>query len=82
MTKQVAVILAGCGVYDGSEIYETTLTLLRLDQLGIGYRCFAPDIEQHQVVNHLTQEVVEGSSAMCCWSLPAWRGERSARWRS
>jgi enhancing lycopene biosynthesis protein 2 len=60
MTKQVAVILAGCGVYDGSEVYETTLTLLRLDQLGIGYRCFAPDIEQHHVVNHLTQEIVEG----------------------
>ncbi|BBI64052.1 hypothetical protein HSBAA_53580 [Vreelandella sulfidaeris] len=59
MTKQVAVILAGCGVYDGSEIYETTLTLLRLDQLGIGYHCFAPNIEQHHVVNHLTQEVVE-----------------------
>lgn len=60
MTKQVAVILAGCGVFDGSEIYETTLTLLRLDQLGLGYRCFAPDIEQHHVVNHLDQEVVEG----------------------
>lgn len=59
MTKQVAVILAGCGVYDGSEIYETTLTLLRLDQLGIGYHCFAPNIEQHHVVNHLTQEVVD-----------------------
>ncbi len=42
MTKQVAIVLAGCGVFDGSEIYETTLTLLRLDQLGIGYRCFAP----------------------------------------
>lgn len=60
MTKQVAVILAGCGVYDGSEIYETTLTLLRLDQLGIGYHCFAPNIDQHHVVNHLTQEMVEG----------------------
>ncbi|CAM3640518.1 MULTISPECIES: isoprenoid biosynthesis glyoxalase ElbB [Halomonas] len=60
MAKQVAVILAGCGVYDGSEIYETTLTLLRLDQLGIEYRCFAPDIDQQHVVNHLTQEVVEG----------------------
>lgn len=60
MTKQVAVILAGCGVFDGSEIYETTLTLLRLDQLGLGYRCFAPDIEQHHVINHLNQEVVEG----------------------
>ena len=62
MTKQVAVVLAGCGVFDGSEIYETTLTLLRLDQLGIDYRCFAPDIEQYHVVNHLTQEPVEGES--------------------
>lgn len=60
MTKQVAVILAGCGVYDGSEIYETTLTLLRLDQLGIGYHCFAPDVSQHQVINHVTQDIVEG----------------------
>lgn len=60
MTKQVAVVLAGCGVFDGSEIYETTLTMLRLDQLGLGYRCFAPDIEQHHVINHLNQEVVEG----------------------
>ena len=60
MTKQVAVVLAGCGVFDGSEIYETTLTLLRLDQLGIGYRCFAPDIEQYHVINHLNQEEVEG----------------------
>lgn len=62
MTKQVAVILAGCGVFDGSEIYETTLTLLRLDQLGIGYRCFAPDIEQHHVINHATHEVAEGQT--------------------
>lgn len=56
MSKRVAVILSGCGVQDGSEIYETTLVLLRLDQLGIGYRCFAPDIEQRQTINHLTDE--------------------------
>jgi enhancing lycopene biosynthesis protein 2 len=60
MSKQVAVILSGCGVQDGSEIYETTLTLLRLDQLGIGYRCFAPDIAQHHVIDHRSGEVVEG----------------------
>lgn len=59
MSKQVAVILAGCGVQDGSEIHETTLTLLRLDQLGIGYRCFAPDTDQRQVIDHLTGEPVE-----------------------
>ncbi|SEM01865.1 isoprenoid biosynthesis glyoxalase ElbB [Halomonas caseinilytica] len=56
MSKQVAVILSGCGVQDGSEIYETTLTLLRLDQLGIGYRCFAPNIDQHDVIDHRNGE--------------------------
>ncbi|MBB3230037.1 isoprenoid biosynthesis glyoxalase ElbB [Halomonas stenophila] len=60
MSKQVAVILSGCGVQDGSEIYETTLTLLRLDQLGIGYRCFAPDIGQHHVIDHRSGEVADG----------------------
>ncbi|TDO06095.1 MULTISPECIES: isoprenoid biosynthesis glyoxalase ElbB [Halomonas] len=60
MSKQVAVILSGCGVQDGAEIYETTLALLRLDQLGLGYRCFAPDIEQYHVVDHRRGEVVEG----------------------
>mgnify|MGYP001190655430 CR=1 FL=1 len=42
--------------------YETTLTLLRLDQLGIGYRCFAPDVAQHHVINHLDQAPVEGET--------------------
>lgn len=60
MSKQVAIILSGCGVQDGSEIYETTLTLLRLDQLGIGHRCFAPDITQHHVIDHRCGEVAEG----------------------
>lgn len=62
MSKQVAVILSGCGVFDGSEIYETTLTLLRLDQLGIGYRCFAPDIAQHHVIDHRNGEVAPGET--------------------
>lgn len=57
MKKSVAVILAGCGAKDGTEIYEATLTLLRLDQLDIGYRCFAPDMEQ-QVIDHRTGDVM------------------------
>ena len=54
--KKIAVILAGCGVYDGSEIYEATLTLLALDQAGVQYQCIAPNIEQMHVINHLTGE--------------------------
>lgn len=56
MSKRVAIILAGSGVYDGSEIYETTLTLLRLSQQGAQVQCFAPNIEQMHVINHLTGE--------------------------
>lgn len=56
MHKKVAVILSGCGVYDGAEIHESVLTLLRLDQRGAEVQCFAPDIPQHHVVNHLTGE--------------------------
>ncbi|MBA1273175.1 isoprenoid biosynthesis glyoxalase ElbB [Stutzerimonas azotifigens] len=56
MNKKVAVILSGCGVYDGSEIYESVATLLRLDQRGAQVQCFAPNIAQMHVVNHLTGE--------------------------
>lgn len=57
--KNIAVILSGCGVYDGSEIHEAVLTLLALDQQGATYRCFAPNISQHHVINHLTGEVTD-----------------------
>ena len=52
--KNFAVILAGCGVYDGAEIHEAVLTLLAIDKAGATYQCFAPDIQQHHVVNHVT----------------------------
>lgn len=56
MSKKVAVILSGCGVFDGAEINETVLTALRLDQQGAQVEFFAPDITQHHVLNHLTGE--------------------------
>ncbi len=57
MSKKVGVLLAGCGVYDGSEIHEAVLTLLFLDQAGAEIVCMAPDLDQMHVINHLTQEV-------------------------
>ncbi|MEI6894094.1 MAG: isoprenoid biosynthesis glyoxalase ElbB [Colwellia sp.] len=60
--KNVAVILSGCGVYDGSEIHEAVLTLLAIEQQGGSYRCFAPNIMQHHVINHLTGEVSKNES--------------------
>ncbi|MDO8332165.1 MAG: isoprenoid biosynthesis glyoxalase ElbB [Fluviicoccus sp.] len=54
--KKVAVILSGCGFKDGAEIYEATLTLLALDEADAEVQCFAPDMPQMHVVNHLTGE--------------------------
>lgn len=55
----IAVILSGCGVYDGAEIHESTLTLLALDRQGASYQCFAPDIDQAHVINHVTGEATQ-----------------------
>jgi len=52
--KKIAVVLAGNGVYDGAEIHEATLTLLSIARQGAQYQCFAPNINQAQVINHLT----------------------------
>jgi enhancing lycopene biosynthesis protein 2 len=58
--KKFAVVLAGCGVFDGAEIHEATLTLLSIKKQGADYDIFAPDINQHHVVNHLSgQEMPE-----------------------
>ncbi len=53
MGKKVALVLAGCGVYDGSEIHEAVITLLNLQKLGAEVSFFAPDVEQVDTVNHL-----------------------------
>ncbi len=52
--QKVAVILSGCGVYDGAEIQEAVLTLLALDHAGAAVTCAAPDIAQKHVIDHST----------------------------
>ena len=58
--KKVAVVLSGCGVYDGSEIYESVLTLLAIEQGGASYQCMAPNIDQMHVINHRSGEEMAG----------------------
>ncbi len=52
--KKFAVVLAGCGVMDGAEIHEAVMTLYAIALNGCSYQIFAPDIDQHHVVNHIT----------------------------
>jgi enhancing lycopene biosynthesis protein 2 len=57
MAKRIAVVLSGCGVYDGAEIHESVITLLALDRHGAEAVICAPDVDQAHVVNHLTGKV-------------------------
>mgnify|MGYP000331610559 CR=1 FL=1 len=50
---KVGVVLSGCGVSDGSEIHEATLTLFFLDRAGAEIICMSPDCEQMEVIDHL-----------------------------
>lgn len=54
--KSVGIILSGCGVFDGSEIHESVLSLLSLTQSGACVHFFAPDEPQRTVINHLSGE--------------------------
>ena len=73
--KKIAVILSGCGVYDGAEIHESVITLLRLDQRGAKVQCFAPNIAQLHVINHLTGEEMPESRNVLVESARIARGE-------
>jgi enhancing lycopene biosynthesis protein 2 len=52
--KKFAVILAGCGNRDGAEIHESVMTLYAIAKAGSDYEVFAPDVNQHHVINHYT----------------------------
>jgi enhancing lycopene biosynthesis protein 2 len=60
--KKVAVVLSGCGVFDGTEIHEAVLTLLAIEEECASWHCFAPNIEQMHVINHSTGNVEEGET--------------------
>lgn len=75
--KKIAVILAGCGVYDGAEIHEATLSMLAIAKAGASYQCFAPDVQQHHVINHLNGEEMKESRNVLVESARIARGEIS-----
>lgn len=59
------MILSGAGVFDGSEIHESVLALLAIDRQGGATQCFAPDVPQRDVINHLTgQPMAETRNAL------------------
>lgn len=74
-TKNIAVVISGCGVYDGAEIHEATMTLFAIAKAGANYQIFAPDIPQHHVINHLTGEEMKESRNVLIESARIARGD-------
>ena len=58
--KRFAILLSGCGYLDGSEVSESVLTMLHIDKLDIEYDVFAFNLDQSEVVDHISKEKVEG----------------------
>ncbi|XP_075429109.1 glutamine amidotransferase-like class 1 domain-containing protein 3, mitochondrial isoform X1 [Ascaphus truei] len=59
MSPKVAVILSGCGVYDGSEIHESSAVFVHLSRAGAQNVFFAPNIDQMHVVDHIKGQPTE-----------------------
>ena len=70
-----AIVLSGCGVYDGSEIGEAMMTMLALDEAGCTYEIFAPDKSQFHVLNHLNGEAMQESRNVLTESARIARGK-------
>jgi enhancing lycopene biosynthesis protein 2 len=72
---KIGVLLSGCGVNDGSEIHEAVLTMLALDRLGAERICLAPNIDQRDVVDHVSGTAVAETRNVFCESARIARGE-------
>ncbi|MEZ5000106.1 MAG: isoprenoid biosynthesis glyoxalase ElbB [Bacteroidales bacterium] len=73
-----AIVLSGCGVYDGAEIHEALMTMLAVTRNGGTYELFAPDVKQHHVINHLTGEEMNETRNVLVESARIARGKISA----
>ena len=56
---KVAVVLSGCGVYDGAEVTEAVASLVHLTRAGASVTCFAPDKAQFHTIDHTKGEPTE-----------------------
>ncbi|KAL0985522.1 hypothetical protein UPYG_G00157970 [Umbra pygmaea] len=59
---KVAVVLSGCGVYDGTEIHEASAILVHLSRGGAEVKMYAPNITQMHVIDHGKGAPVENES--------------------
>lgn len=71
---KIGVLLSGCGVYDGAEIHEATMSLLAIAEMGDEAVCISVDKDQHHVINHVTGEEMDQPRNMLVESARIARG--------
>jgi enhancing lycopene biosynthesis protein 2 len=76
--KKIAVLLAGSGAKDGSEITESVSLLIGLSLCGLDYQIFSPTRNQEEVVNHSTGLATAESRSMLDESNRIARGQAKA----
>ncbi|XP_077198959.1 glutamine amidotransferase-like class 1 domain-containing protein 3, mitochondrial isoform X3 [Paroedura picta] len=59
---KVAVVLSGCGVYDGTEVHEASAILVHLSRGGASVQMYAPNISQMHVIDHCKGQPAKGES--------------------
>ena len=62
MTDKVAIILSGCGVFDGSEIHEASAACGAVTRSGKKVVFYAPDKTLHHEINHISGESNDDTS--------------------
>ncbi|XP_045190579.2 glutamine amidotransferase-like class 1 domain-containing protein 3, mitochondrial isoform X2 [Mercenaria mercenaria] len=71
-------VLSGCGVYDGSEVHESSAVLVHLSRAGADISMFAPDVEQMHAIDHTKGEPMENNRNVLVESARIARGNISA----
>lgn len=56
--NNIALILSGCGICDGSDIWEVVLISYQLEKRGQKPIFFAPNIPQKEVIDHVNQLIL------------------------
>ena len=59
---RIAVLLGGCGHYDGTDAHEAVLTLVALEEAGEKPLVLAPDIPLERTIDHLSGEEEPGET--------------------
>ncbi len=64
MLKKVAMILSGCGGFDGSEVQESVCSILAIEQAGFLWEGFSLDENQRVVKSSFTSKPVDQTRNM------------------